>query len=117
MADKIEITELEAENKSTGQKIIVRLTDDGVRFMKNIPFNPAILNQLRSSFEGKGVKIDFNKVTQWIRITKTEKLDPIFKEATDNSNVKMDVISPETILKKEAEMLNKAGFICNIRKI
>ena len=111
--------QLTATNNSTGQKIIQRLTDNGIRFIKHIPFNPAIVTQLKQQVENLGIEVTFNEETQWVRIRKKEEVDPKLVEAGKGAakDLKDGVVTPRIILEREAELLKRAGFECKIEEI
>jgi hypothetical protein len=90
---------------------------DGTRFIKHIPFSPLIFTNLKNQFQGKGVDVQLNKENQWIRIKKTENVSDEIKKAGDRLKEMVGVLSPQTIVEKEATMLKKAGFQVVVREV
>lgn len=110
------ILELTAKNPVTNQIIIQRFLEDGTRFIKHIPFNLAIVNALKVQLSGKGIEVVFNPNTQWIMIKKTDEVSADFKKAAEKIELK-DALNQRSILEREADMLKRAGFACEIKEI
>jgi hypothetical protein len=107
-------TEILAVNHSTGQKISERFLEDGTRFIKNIPFNPTVFIKLKEQFAKDNIKVEmgFNK---WIKITKTGE-NPRLMAAASQAMGKNEV-TREEIIKAEADMLKKVGFVVQVREV
>lgn len=103
--------EILAIKKETNQKIVERFLEDGTRFFKHIPFNPAIFTQLQNQFQNKNVEVVLGN-NNWIRIKKMGE-SPELKQAAEKAFGKRELTQDE-IIKIEADMLRKAGFIVKI---
>ena len=90
------------------QKITERYMEDGTRFIKHIPFSPVIFVKLQEQFKGKNILVELG-ANRWIRISKIGE-NPELKAAAVKS-VGEKELSREDIIKIEADMFTKAGFI------
>jgi hypothetical protein len=107
-------TQITAEKKGTGQKIIERYFEDGTRFIKHIPFSPQILVALKDAFKNKNVSIELGS-NQWIRIKKTgenPELEEAVKQATGKS-----IITEKDRVNAESELLKKSGFVVEVKEV
>lgn len=107
-------TEITAKNTGTGQTISERFLEDGTRFIKNIPFNPAVFLKLQEQFSRDNVKVEMG-INKWIKITKTGE-SPRLKAAAEQVTGKSE-ITREDIINAEVKMLKKAGFVVQVREV
>lgn len=107
-------TQITAEKRETGQKIIERYFEDRTRFIKHIPFSPQILVKLKEAFQNKNVSIELGD-NQWIRIQKTgenPELEAAAKEATGKVSV-----TQEEMVNAEVDLLKKGGFVVEVKEV
>ena len=107
-------TEINATNSQTGQHIIERFLEDGTRFIKHIPFSPQIFVKLKEQFNGKNISVEIS-ASKWMKITKTGD-NPELREAVKKAMGDKEV-TREDITKAECELLNKAGFVVQVREV
>ncbi len=106
--------ELNAQNTQTGQHIVERFMNDGTRFMKVVPFNPQIYIQLRKQFENKNVSVEIG-LNKWIKISKIGE-NPELKSAAKQAIGEKE-LTQDLMMKMEADMLSKAGFIVELKEM
>ena len=111
---KMKGKELIAQKYATNQKIVERFMADGTRFIKHIPFRPAIFTKIKEQFSKKNIKVSLGS-NKWIKIERTgenPELKAIAKQVYDKQ-----AITPDEICKIESEMLSKLGFTVQVKDI
>ena len=107
--------QLTAKHPSSGITIVERFLN-GTRFMKITPSSllPAIIEKLKQQFANRPVKIEQSK-NGWIRIIKLER-DEELERAVEKITGTAE-IDEETILRQEALLLQKQGFVVNVEEV
>lgn len=109
------IKQLTAKNPLNGMQIIERYID-GIRFYKVTPNNlrAMVFEKIKQQFADQPVNIEISE-DGWLKIEKTGRIETIEEEAK-KKGVTMEMTAEE-MLRKEAEMLKKQGFIVTLDKL
>lgn len=107
--------QLVAENAAMGMKIIVRFID-GDKYLKVTP--PHLIPLIKKGIKAQaGDLVEIKVSNGWIKIIKLDKSNKKLEKVKGKLKEMGEVESEEDILNKEAEFMNRAGYITRIEEI